>query len=287
MSDKKIIILGASGMLGNAMLRLLSMSTNHNVLGTVRSSKAKNLLPIDLQNNLVSAIDVLDIKSIDSLVKKIKPQILINCVGVIKQSTEVSNHIATITINSLLPHKLAMLAKKYKFRLVHISTDCVFSGNKGNYIESDFPDAQDLYGRSKLLGEIDDNKNITLRTSMIGHELDSSRSLINWFLNQNDQIKGYRNAIFSGLPAVEIASVIRDFVIPNNRLSGLYHLASDPINKYELLKLVSERYKKSIEIIPDNTIIIDRSLNGSLFNKKTGFKTKPWPKLILDMHNFG
>ena len=167
-----------------------------------------------------------------------------------------------------------------------MSTDCVFSGLKGGYKESDFPDANDLYGRSKFLGEVDYPNAITLRTSIIGHELNGSRSLVDWFLSQSGSVSGYGKAIFSGLPTVEIAKIIRDFVIPNPHLHGVYHVSADPISKYELLKLLAIKYDKSIHIDLDNSVVIDRSLNSNKFRSLTGFKPAHWGKLIDTMHNF-
>jgi dTDP-4-dehydrorhamnose reductase len=191
-----------------------------------------------------------------------------------------------IPINSILPHRLANLCELAEARLIHISTDCVFSGEKGGYVEKDFSDAKDLYGRSKYLGEVDYPNSITLRTSIIGHELNSSKSLINWFLSQEGSVKGYKNAIFSGLPTNEMAKVIRDYVIPNPSLKGLYQVSADPISKFDLLQLVSDVYGKIIQIIPDDLVKIDRSLNSEKFCKATGFKPKPWPQLIKEMYEF-
>ena len=147
-----------------------------------------------------------------------------------------------IPINSLLPHRLARLCELSGARLVHISTDCIFAGDKGGYLETDPSDAIDLYGRSKFLGEVSYRNSVTLRTSIIGHELQSSHGLINWFLAQDKQCKGFSQAIFSGLPTVVLAGIIRDVVIPNEDLFGVYHVASQPISKYNLLKLVADVY---------------------------------------------
>lgn len=159
--------------------------------------------------------------------------------GLIKQLSHCNNSLTTIPINALLPHRLAELCKAIDARLIHISTDCVFSGDKGHYIESDFPDASDLYGRSKLLGEVDGSHSITLRTSLIGHELYGQHSLVNWFLSQKESVKGYTNAVLSGLPAIELSKVVKELILPNEHLRGLYHIASQAINKFELLNLIA------------------------------------------------
>lgn len=168
-----------------------------------------------------------------------------------------------------------------------MSTDCVFSGAKGMYTENDFSDAQDLYGRSKYLGEVDYHNAITLRTSIIGHELDGARSLVGWFLAQNKSVKGFKRAIFSGFPTVEMARIIRDFVLPHPQLHGLYHVSADPINKYELLQLIAHVYRKKIEIVSDESFMIDRSLDSSRFQKMTGYTPPKWPELVQTMNQFG
>jgi dTDP-4-dehydrorhamnose reductase len=170
--------------------------------------------------------------------------------------------------------------------LIHISTDCVFSGNKGNYSETDNPDAEDVYGRSKLLGEVDYPHAITLRTSIIGHELGSARSLIGWFLNQTGCVKGYTEAIFSGVTTYELARVVRDFVIPNSKLHGLYHVAAEPISKYDLLQLVNREYGKGLQIEPDDKLKIDRSLDATRFKEATGYVAPGWPELVMKMREY-
>ncbi|NTU50097.1 MAG: SDR family oxidoreductase, partial [Desulfobulbaceae bacterium] len=187
----------------------------------------------------------------------------------------------------IFPHRLSKLCALVGARLIHISTDCVFSGKKGMYSEEDFPDANDLYGRTKLLGEVDYPNALTLRTSMIGHEITGSKSLISWFLAQKGPVKGYRRAVFSGLPTVEIARVILDFVLPNAELHGVYHLSAAPIDKYDLLSRVAMVYGKSIEIVPDDSVQINRSLDSSRFRAVTGFNPKSWDEMIIAMRDFG
>ena len=167
-----------------------------------------------------------------------------------------------------------------------MSTDCVFSGEKGSYRESDSPDARDLYGRSKLLGEVAYPHTVTLRTSIIGHELQSAHGLVEWFLSQEERCYGFTKAIFSGLPTVVLAQIIRDFVIPNNDLSGLYHVASEPISKFELVKLIASTYGKSINVQPDERVVIDRSLNADRFRSATGFVSSDWMEMIKTMKSF-
>jgi dTDP-4-dehydrorhamnose reductase len=168
--------------------------------------------------------------------------------------------------------------------LVHVSTDCVFAGTRGNYVEGDIPDALDVYGRSKHLGEVDHPHVITLRTSTIGHELQSAYGLLEWFLAQQDRCKGFNRAIFSGLPNTVFAQVVRDVVIPRPELHGLYHVGGQPIGKYELLRCIAHVYGKQIDIVRDDDFVIDRSLNSSRFSKATGYVPDSWPRLIQAMH---
>lgn len=283
---KTVLVLGASGMLGNAMFRVFSQSEGYRALGTVRSARALRLLPQALHSSLVSGVDVENFDSLSRAIAIAKPDIVINCIGVVKQLAESDDPLNAIPINSLLPHRLARLCAIASARLVHISTDCVFSGHKGLYSEDDLADANDLYGRSKFLGEVDYPNAITLRTSIIGHELDGARSLISWFLGQSDTVKGFTQALFSGLPTVELASLVRDFVLPNPDLRGIYHVSSEPINKYDLLRLVATAYSKNTTIVPDASLVIDRSLVSTRFRKATGYMPRPWAELIQSMHEF-
>lgn len=284
---KTVLVLGASGMLGNTMLRLFSQSEGYRALGTVRSAQAIRLLPGMLRNSLITGIDVENFDSLSWAIATAKPNVVINCIGVVKQLSESDDPFTAIPINSLLPHRLARLCELAGARLVHISTDCVFSGNRGQYTEGDFPDANDLYGRSKYLGEVDYPNAVTLRTSIIGHELGGARSLVGWFLAQSGQVRGFTRAIFSGLPTVELAHVIRDFVLQKPQLRGTYHVSAAPINKYDLLRLVAAAYGKDIQIEPDASLVIDRSLDSKRFQAATGFVAPTWPELVERMRLFG
>jgi dTDP-4-dehydrorhamnose reductase len=286
-TTKRVLVLGATGMLGNAVLRLFAQSSGYEVFGSVRSSSAIHLLPKTMHSNVINGIDVENIDSLMRLFAIAQPDIVINCVGLIKQLADADDPLAAIPINSVLPHRLAQLCEVAGARLVHMSTDCVFSGLKGMYTEADAADANDLYGRSKFLGEVDYPHAITLRTSIIGHELDGACSLIGWFLAQEGSVKGYKRAIFSGLPTVEVARVIRDYVIPHPELHGLYHVSAKPISKFDLLKIVSQIYGKTIHISADEELVIDRSLDSTRFSRATSFSPKSWLALISLMRDFG
>jgi dTDP-4-dehydrorhamnose reductase len=210
--------------------------------------------------------------------------VIINCVGLIKQLATANDPLVVLPVNSMYPHQLAAICEQRGARLVHISTDCVFNGHKGNYVESDLSDATDLYGKSKYIGELNDKPHaITLRTSIIGHELNSSTGLIEWFLSQSGSVKGFKRAIFSGLPTVELARVIKDYVISRPDLYGLYHVSAEPISKFDLLKLVAKIYGKEIEIFPESEFIIDRSLNSERFQSETGYQAPVWSDLVTKM----
>lgn len=282
----RILVLGSTGMLGNAMLRVLADDAAHEIFGTVRSGSALKYLPASLASRLRIGIDVENADALAAVMAELRPDVVINCVGVIKQLENANDPLAVLPINALLPHRLARLCALGGSRLVHISTDCVFNGSRGGYLESDVSDAEDLYGRSKLLGEVTHAHTITLRTSIIGHELASAKGLVGWFLSQEGPVRGFTKAIFSGLPTVELASLIKNYVLPDSDLAGLYHVAATPISKYDLLNLVAEVYGKRIEIVPDGKLVIDRSLNADRFNSATGYRPPDWPQLIKHMHDF-
>lgn len=282
----RVMVLGVSGMLGNAVYRVLSANPELSVFGTARSESARSHFSPALTEKLVFNVDV---DSQDSLIKafgSIHPDIVINCIGLVKQLADANDPLLAVPINTLLPHRLAALCKAVNARLVHVSTDCVFSGTKGGYHESDFPDAYDLYGRSKFLGEVDYPHAITLRTSIIGKELSGQRSLVGWFLAQEGQVKGFTRAIFSGLPTMELARVINEYVLPHPELHGLYHVSAQPINKYDLLRLIADVYGKSIDIVPSDELSIDRSLDSSRFRAATGYVPPDWPALVKYMREF-
>lgn len=282
----RIMILGVTGMLGNAMFRVLSANSDRDVFGTARSESAKRYFSDNYAGQIMTGVDVENSDSLMKVFADVKPDVVVNCIGLVKQLADAHDPLLAISINSLLPHRLATLCRASAARLVHFSTDCVFSGSKGSYVESDFSDAYDLYGRSKFLGEVDYPNAITLRTSMIGHELSGHRSLVNWFLAQQASVKGFTRAIFSGLPTVELATLVKDVILPNQDLHGLYHVAAKPINKHDLLQLVAEIYGKTIEIKATDDFVIDRSLNADKFKAATGYVPPEWPALIQRMYQF-
>lgn len=281
-----ILVLGATGMLGHAIFKHFSAACNYNVYGTVRTkhSKLVKFFNSEEMNNLIDGINA---ENFDSFIRAFEisnPDVVINCIGIIKHLPESTDRYKSININSFLPHHLAKLCAVANARFLQISTDCVFDGKKGNYKEFDNANAEDLYGKTKYLGEVDYPNAITLRTSIIGHELNSNVSLVDWFLTQHDRVNGYVNAIYTGFPTYEIANIVEKFVIPNPQLHGLYHLSSEPINKYDLLALIAEIYKKDISINKSDEFVLDRSLNSDIFREKLSFMPKSWVELVKLMH---
>jgi dTDP-4-dehydrorhamnose reductase len=285
-SPQKILVLGVTGMLGNAMFRLFSQSPGFETHGTVRGAAGLRLFDEALRSRIHVGVDVEQQDHLVQLFSRVRPDVVINCIGLVKQLAQADDPLTALPINALLPHRLARLATLAGARLVHVSTDCVFTGRQGLYKESDVPDALDLYGRSKLLGEVDEANAVTLRTSIIGPELTSAHSLVGWFLAQEGSVRGFTRAVFSGLPTVELATVIRDHVLPRPDLRGLWHVSSEPIAKYDLLQLVKTAYGKSIEIVPDEQLVIDRSLDSTRFRAETGWQPAGWTELINSMRRF-
>lgn len=281
----RVLILGVTGMLGSAVLRVLNQDSRYEVWGTLRNAGAMRHFTEQDRARLLCGVDVLDQDALVAVLARTRPDIVINCVGLIKQLADAKDPLLALPINAMLPHRLERLCGLAGVRLVHVSTDCVFSGRKGAYIEADVSDAEDLYGKSKFIGELDEVPHaITLRTSIIGHELNSHSSLVDWFLTQDGPVKGYAKAIFSGLPTVELARVIKDYVVPNPELYGLYHVSAEPIDKLSLLNLLAAVYEHKIQIIPDEQVCIDRSLDSSRFRRVTGYAPPAWPTLIKSMH---
>lgn len=283
----KLMIIGITGMLGNTLFRYFSQVPGIQVSGTVRDERGKSRFKPTHHGLILSGVDANNFETVTSAFAQIKPDFVVNAAGLIKQLQSSKDPLNALPMNALFPHRLAQLCAVAGARLVHISTDCVFTGATGNYTETDTADASDLYGRSKLLGEVDYPHAITLRTSIIGHELNSTNGLIEWFLSQEVTARGFTRAVFSGFPTVELARIIERHLIPGTDLHGLYHVASSPISKYDLLKLTAAAYDKKIEIIPDDTVVIDRSLNAGRFNRATGYQPPPWPELIRTMKLFG
>jgi dTDP-4-dehydrorhamnose reductase len=280
----KILILGVNGMIGSAIYKNLHANPSLDVFGGMRDLGAKKFFPKPLQKNIVEYQDLANENSASIILAKVSPDVVINCVGLTKHKIGAENPKIAMPINAVMPHYFSSICDDRNIRFIHISSDCVFSGIKGMYVEDDLTDAIDLYGQSKALGEITRGNAITLRTSTIGHELYTKYGLLEWFLSQDKECQGFSRAIFSGLPSVVFADVIMNFVLPNPNLRGLYHVSADPINKYDLLILISKIYGKKIEIKRDNDFTIDRSLSYEKFKAATGYIPDKWPNLIETMY---
>lgn len=282
----KVLIAGATGMLGSAMFRRLAADPALEVTGTLRG--APEAYPaLATGGRLVGGVSIDSDAEVAALLSRHAPAVTINCVGERRQPANAGETAALARVNAEWPHRLAALVAASGGRLVHFSTDGVFAGTRGGYRESDAPDADDPYGRAKLAGEVTGAGCLTLRTSLIGHSLDRRSGLVDWLLAQDGAVKGYTGAIFSGLPTVELADIVHRHILPNPELGGLYHVAAEPISKFELLRRIARRYGSAVEVLPDDGIPIDRSLDSSRFRAATGYRPPDWDVLIDRMYLFG
>lgn len=283
---QRILVLGSGGMLGHKACELLPKQ-GFEVFAAFRKIPT-TIPPCYQQTAQLLAIDVMEDAALTQAIAAIKPHVIINCVGIVKQLDEAYDRYLSVAINAFLPHRLSRLCQQHQSRLIHISTDCVFSGEKGGYRETDPSDAKDLYGKSKFLGETDASETsaLTLRTSIIGHELKShTHGLLAWMLQQEGKrIKGFKKAIYTGFTTNELVQVISQLIQQHPTLYGTYHLASEPINKYDLLTLINEVYRLNVTIDEDDDFICDRSLDMSQLYQLTGYQSPSWNDMIINMH---
>lgn len=278
----RILILGGDGMLGHQLLKYLQI--NHEVKVTLRQDLGTYAqFDIFRRENVYDAIDIRSLERLVEVIADFQPEAVINAVGIVKQRADAKESIPSLEINALLPHRLAVLCKGIGARLIHLSTDCVFSGKKGNYLESDPSDAGDLYGKTKYLGEVHEANSLTLRTSIIGRELSRHTSLLDWFLAQSGTVKGFTKAIYTGFTTLEMSRIIEKMLMEYPDASGVYQVSSDPINKYELLLLIREKLGLDIEIIPDDVFCCDRSLDSSRFRSEFNYTPPTWPAMIEEL----
>ncbi|MHB8270823.1 dTDP-4-dehydrorhamnose reductase family protein [Bradyrhizobium sp.] len=278
----KILVLGATGLLGNAVFRSMSKASGARVEGTMRREAARGLFAPEHAARLIVVEDLENPRELERLFDGAGPDVVVNCVATGRPAP--TDPMRSILVHSVLPRRLLHLCGRTGARLIQIGSDGVFSGIRGAYTEDDAPDANDIYGISKLLGEVAAPHAITLRTSVIGHELQSGSGLLEWFLSQQDQCRCYTRAIFSGFPTIVLADLIRDVVIPRPNLHGVYHVATRAISKFDLLQLVARRYGKAIRLIPDDRENPDRSLVAARFEKATGYVAPDWPTLVDRMY---
>lgn len=280
----RVLILGVAGMLGHSLMKELDTGGSYDVFGSARDVVIlREYFPSHLMNRINPGVDALDMSTIRQLLNRVKPDVVVNCIGVIKQSSAINDAAYTIRVNSLFPHLLAAECGECAARLIHISTDCVFSGDRGNYGEADNPDPSDFYGRTKLLGEISAPPALTLRTSVIGHELGKTRSLVDWFLSQSGVVNGFAQATYSGLTTIEFARLLATVVLPRTDIVGLFHVASAPISKYDLLSLIAAAYDWTGELEPYADFVCNRSLSSKAFFSITGYTPPPWREMIAEM----
>jgi len=280
----RFLIFGGDGMLGHQLF--LTLQQHHEVKVTLRKNlEAYALYKLFDKGNSYSEINARNIDDISNLLVKFKPQVVVNAIGVVKQRKDAKDIVPTLEINALFPHKLALICQSIGARMLHISTDCVFSGKKKEaYTEDDIPDALDLYGQSKHWGEVNAENCLTLRTSIIGLELANKKSLIEWFLTQKGKVRGYSKAIYSGLTTLEICRLIEHIAISYPKLSGLWHVSSDPINKFDLLRKFSEKLGiKDVEVEPYDGFVCNRSLSSSRFRKETSYKPSSWDSMLSEL----
>jgi dTDP-4-dehydrorhamnose reductase len=280
----RILILGGDGMLGHRLLAHLQK--NHETKVTLhRDLAAYEPYGLFTRDNSYAGVEAQDADRMLEVVADFRPEAVVNTVGIVKQRGAAKEAIPSLEINALLPHRLALLCKAVGVRLVHVSTDCVFSGRKkGGYTEEDVPDPLDLYGRTKLLGEVSEPGCITLRTSIIGLELSRRTGLIEWFLSQRGEIRGFTKAIYTGLTTAEMSRVMERVLVEHQALSGVWQVASEPINKHDLLVRFSEVLgRDDVSIVPDDSVRIDRSLSAVAFEEATGYHAPGWNEMLEEL----
>ena len=280
----KLLIFGADGMIGSGLWRHFFWQTEHDVVAVTRTDRLRSRFPANASFRAEGALESLSL--LDEIIANEKPDIILNCVGVTKHVDAGHDPLAVISSNSLLPHLMLVACRNHGSRLVQISTDCVYRGTRGNYRETDEPDANDLYGRSKILGEIvNASEALTIRVSTVGFELDSRRGLLEWFLAQTDNCRGFPNAFFTGLTTIELARLLDRYVFPAPEMHGLRHIAGPRISKYDLLLKFREHFRLDIDIIPDGDFAIDRSLDGNKIAAETTLISKTWDEMLWDLND--
>ena len=270
-------------MLGHKMFQILRERFPGTVCTTREDVRKPPFDRVELLqgDDVIRGVDVMDFDRLNGTLKELRPDFIVNCVGIVKQRQEAQMAIPSITINSLLPHKLAAFAGAWGGRVIHPSTDCVFDGKRGGYTEADDSSAEDLYGKSKFLGELRCDNGLTLRTSIIGRELVEHRSLLDWFLIQQDKtVRGFRRVIYSGVTTNQLAEVVTMIIQKSPGLHGLFQVVSEPISKHDLLCLIRDAYKLEVNITPEDREVSDRSMKGDKFREATGYVSPPWPELV-------
>ena len=279
----KVLVLGAGGMLGHKLVQV--WQDRYELKATVRSHTSKyakyNIFPIE---DMIGDVDAYRFDTLIHAVALAQPDVIVNCIGIVKQLKSAKNPVVSLKLNALFPHYLAQLAQAVSARLIHISTDCVFNGQKGMYTEDDPSDALDLYGRSKFLGEVTETGCLTVRTSIIGRELTSRRGLVEWFLsNAGGEVRGFTKALYSGFTTLSMADILADIIDNHPDLDGVYQVSSEPISKHNLLLLIRDYFSIPITITAFPDFVLDRSLDSSRFRQETNFTPPTWHQMIEAM----
>jgi dTDP-4-dehydrorhamnose reductase len=281
----RILILGGTGMIGHKLWQNLSRRFD-NVYTTIHRSKAEceGFGRLFISDHVIDSLDVSNFELLKGVLTGLRPDVILNCIGITKRHPEANNAIPCLILNSLLPHKLAGWGLTHGARVFQFSTDCVFDGKTGNYVEESLPSAEDMYGRTKYLGDIHGQNCLTIRTSFIGRELTSFTELLEWFLAQDGKtVKGFRKAMYSGVSTIFLSRVVGDLIEYHPNLSGLYHIASDVISKYDLLCLARDEFHLNIEVEPDDSFVCNRTLIGDRFKKATGIEVPSWPEMMHEL----
>jgi len=278
----KILIIGGDGMLGHQLLR--QWDARHEVYVTLhKGPPAFSASGLFRPERTIPNVEVCSIESVLSCAENLKPDVIVNAAGLVKQRLTVKDTLPNLEINALFPHRLATVAQTVGARVVHFSTDCVFSGRKGRYTEEDIPDPEDLYGRTKLLGELHYSNCITLRTSIVGRELFRKTGLLEWFLAQRGSVRGFRQAIYTGFTTIELARIVEQILIHHSNASGIWHVSSDSISKHGLLGLFRKHFNLDTKIVPDDTFVCDRSLVSNRFRSAFGYAPPAWDDMVAEL----
>jgi len=279
----RLIVLGGTGMLGHTLWKYLSRHFPDTYATIRKGIEDYENDPSFQSERVIDHIDVMDFQMLAGALRVIKPDVILNCIGLTKRREELQNPIPSIILNSILPHKLVRLAGDVKAKLIHFSTDCVFDGKTGHYLDDTPTNATDLYGRTKALGEVSGNNVLTLRSSFIGEEIHGGTELLEWFLSQKNTVYGFKNAIYTGLTTLELCKVIDKLLLEHPDASGLYNVSSDPISKYDLLRLIGEKMRRNINITPDELFHCDRSLDSGRFRKDFNYAPPTWTEMIEEL----
>lgn len=279
----RILILGGTGMLGHTLWQYFS-SRFPDTYTTIRQSRTvyeKHELFVG--DKVIDSVDVVDFSMLTGIMKCIKPDFILNCIGVTKRRKEADMAIHALTLNAMLPHKLLEWGQNNSAKVVNFSTDCVFDGEQGNYTEESPTNATDLYGKTKALGEIRGANALTLRSSFIGTELHDGTELLEWFLSQTGWVKGFKNAIYSGLTTVELSRVLENIMMHHPDATGVYNVSSDPISKFDLLMLIKEKMNLGVKIVPDETVKCNRSLDSTKFRNEFSYTPPAWKVMVEEL----